>query len=323
MKHLKKMTVTLMLLCTFLFTGCQGSESVTVQDTVQNPVQVKNTDAANVDELEDIPDYSGSPYITVNNNEPNFSAEERSQGIYESYADLDSLGRCGTAEACIGTELMPTEDRESISEVKPTGWINHEYDDVDGGWLYNRCHLIGYQLTAENANEKNLITGTRYMNVEGMLPFENEVAEYIRETDNEVMYRVTPVFEDDNLVASGVWMEAESIENDDISFSVYVYNVQPGIVIDYETGENWDSGNKDISFIEEDDNSGNSSVSDRNSAVDENQEETYILNNKTMKFHKPDCSSVDDISNNNKEEFTGTRDELLNQGYSPCGKCKP
>lgn len=189
--------------------------------------------------LEDIPEYSGKPYIVINGNEPNFSKSDFKSESFETYSDLDELGRCQVAYANIGEDLMPTEERGSISEVKPTGWINEKYDIVEGKYLYNRCHLIGYQLTGENANKKNLITGTRYLNVTGMLPFENQVADYIKETKNHVLYRVTPIFDGDNLVASGVLMEAESVEDngEEISFCVYVYNVQPGIAIDYATGE--------------------------------------------------------------------------------------
>lgn len=188
--------------------------------------------------LDDIPKYSNKPYVVVNQNEPNFPESDFTTKSFEKYSDLDKLGRCQVAYANIGKDLMPTEDRGSISEVKPTGWENKKYDIVDGKYLYNRCHLIGYQLTGENANKKNLITGTRYLNVTGMLPFENQVADYIKETGNHVLYRVTPIFEGDNLVASGVLMEAESVEDkgEEISFCVYVYNVQPGIEIDYATG---------------------------------------------------------------------------------------
>ena len=158
---------------------------------------------------------------------------------FESYSELDSLGRCGVAYACASTDTMPTEERGTIGQIKPTGWHTVKYDCVDGKYLYNRCHLIGYQLTGENANTKNLITGTRYLNVEGMLPFENMVAEYVEETGNHVMYRVTPHFEGTNLLASGVQMEAYSVEDDGegVCFNVYVYNAQPGITIDYKNGD--------------------------------------------------------------------------------------
>ena len=196
--------------------------------------------------LEDIPAYDGFPYVELNGNQPEFTEEDLSADSFEQYSPLDSLGRCGTAYACIGEDLMPTQDRESISEVRPTGWQTAEYDFVDGGYLYNRCHLIGFQLTGENVNEDNLITGTRYLNVEGMLPFENMTADYIKETGNHVLYRVTPVFQGDELVARGVEMEALSVEDngEGICFHVYVYNVQPGVEIDYATGDNWKSGEK-------------------------------------------------------------------------------
>lgn len=192
-------------------------------------------------ELESIPDFSDVPYVVLNNNKPNFEETDFSTESFEKYSDLDALGRCGYAFANLSTDTMPKadEERESISNVEPSGWINKKYEIVDGGYLYNRCHLIGYQLSAENANEKNLITGTRYMNTEGMLPFENQVADYIKETDNHVLYRVTPIYDGNNLVASGVQIEAQSVEDNGkgICFNVYCYNVQPGIDIDYSTGE--------------------------------------------------------------------------------------
>lgn len=188
--------------------------------------------------LQTVPEYAGDAYVVLNHNKPNFTDEEITLKAYETYSELDELGRCGVAMACIGESLMPTSEREDISEVLPSGWQWIKYDTIEGEYLYNRCHLIGFQLAGENANEKNLITGTRYMNISGMLPFENEVAEYIRATGNHVMYRVTPIFEEDNLVASGVQMEAWSVEDEGkgICFNVYIYNVQPNIKIDYATG---------------------------------------------------------------------------------------
>lgn len=192
-------------------------------------------------DLSTIPEFSSNPYVILNNNVPEFKDEKLTTTSFEKYSKLDSLERCGVAYACLGMETMPlaNEERESITNVEPSGWINKKYKNVDGGYLYNRCHLIGYQLSAENANEKNLITGTRYMNTEGMLPFENQVADYIKETRNHVLYRVTPMFDGENLVASGVQMEAKSVEDDGkgICFNVYCYNVQPSIEIDYKTGE--------------------------------------------------------------------------------------
>ena len=251
--------------------------------------------AESADTIAEVPEYDGVPYVEINDNEPEFTEAELTTESYEEYSELDPLGRCGTAEACIGEDLMPDGEREDISEVEPTGWENREYDIVDGGYVYNRCHLIGFQLSGENANEENLITGTRYMNTEGMLPFENMVAEYVQETDNHVMYRVTPVFEGDDLVASGVQMEAESVEDGGagICFNIYVYNVQPEIIIDYSTGANWadtDSGNEKTADISAADDSDAENGEDQ-----EPKEQTYILNKNTKKFHKPECSSVDDI----------------------------
>ena len=256
--------------------------------------------------LKDIPPFDGKPYVAVNGNEPYFTKDELTTDSYESYSALDSLGRCGVTAACIGKELMPTEDRGSIGQVKPTGWHTVKYDIVDGKYLYNRCHLIGYQLTGENANVNNLVTGTRYMNVTGMLPFENMVADYIKETGNHVMYRVTPIFEGEDLLCRGVLMEAYSVEDggEGIFFNVFVYNAQPGIDIDYATGESrLNETETDVSRTE--------------------QTNTYVLNTNSKKFHNPDCSSVSKISENNKQVFEGTREELIEDGYSPCGICKP
>lgn len=260
--------------------------------------------------LEEVPAYSGSPYVELDGNQPGFSLEERTTDSFETYSTLDALGRCGPAYACIGQDLMPTEDRESISSVRPTGWVQAEYDFVEGGSLYNRCHLIGFQLTGENANEENLITGTRYMNVEGMLPFENMVADYIKETGNHVLYRAIPIFEGENLVASGVVMEAFSVEDEGegVCFHVYVYNVQPGVEIDYATGESWETGDSASSALE---------------SQAEEQETDYVLNTSSKKFHRPDCSSVDSMSGKNRQEYHGTREELIAQGYEPCGSCNP
>lgn len=293
--------------------------------------------------LSDIPEYTDSPYVAVNGNVPYFTEDDLTDVSFESYSDLDSLGRCGVAYASVSTDTMPTEKRGSIGEVKPTGWINAKYDFVDGKYLYNRCHLIGYQLTAENANEKNLITGTRYLNVQGMLPFENLAADYVKETGNHVLYRVTPIFEGDNLLASGVLMEAESVEDDGdgVLFCVYVYNVQPGVAIDYATGDNWlaeDGGAKSAAAA----GSGNSSASENGantssggkntsagssgstvSKTSDSESGTYILNTKTMKFHRPDCTSVEKIKAENKEEYTGKRSKLIEEGYEACKSCKP
>lgn len=271
-------------------------------------------------DLSAVPDYSGQAYISINDNIPFFTDGEMTAESFESYSSLDSMGRCGTAYACVGKDLMPTEDRGSIGQVKPTGWHTVKYDNVDGKYLYNRCHLIGYQLTAENVNEENLITGTRYLNIEGMLPFENMVADYVKETGNHVMYRVTPVFVGDNMVASGVLMEGKSVEDngEGILFCVYAYNVQPDISIDYATGES--------SYM------GETATETQTEAVTLSEEttqetasvgEVYILNTSTKKFHRPSCSSIGQMKESNKEEFAGSRDDVVARGYEPCKRCNP
>ena len=261
------------------------------------PVQSASVDLAA------IPEYSGQPYVTLEENQPDFTLEDFTLDPFETYSRLDYLGRCGPAYANVCIDTMPTEERESISEVEPTGWVNHPYDFVDGEYLYNRCHLIGFQLTGENANERNLITGTRYMNVEGMLPFENLVADYVASTGNHVLYRASPVFEGDNLVASGVQMEAISVEDEGegVCFNVYVYNVQPGVVIDYATGENW---------LDE-------------AALSDGEVHQYVLNTNSRRFHLPDCPSVADTKPENRQDYEGTRELLIAQGYQPCGSCNP
>ena len=301
----------------FLLSACGASDEFRMPDFEKGAVQTESYDT-----VSDVPEYSGEPYVEINDNQPDFTEEELTTVSYEEYSKLDSLGRCGEAEACIGEDLMPEGERESISEVIPSGWENNEYEVVDGGYLYNRCHLIGYQLTGENANEENLITGTRYMNTEGMLPFENMVAEYVQETEYHVMYRVTPVFEGEDLVASGVHMEAESVEDDGegISFNVYVYNVQPEITIDYSTGENWESPQ---TASPSDAETAGARENSANESGENDEEQTYILNTNTHKFHKPDCSGVKDMKEKNREEYTGIREELIERGYEPCGRCRP
>ena len=243
MKHrILSLILTLIMLVTSL-TACDLSWIEDIQnssflDELRKELEAEREYSVS---LSEIPEFSGKPYVVINDNVPFFTEDELALEPFEEYDELDSLNRCGVTFACISPELMPTGDRGDIGSVYPSGWVQAKYDIVDGGYLYNRCHLIGFQLTAENANKRNLITGTRYMNVVGMLPFENMVADYIRETRDNVLYRVTPIFEGSNLVASGVLMEGMSVEDngEDICFCVYVYNVQPGITIDYETGESW------------------------------------------------------------------------------------
>ena len=331
-----------------------------VQENLEKENEIKNKETDKKQALANIPDYSGKPYITINNNEPFFSSSDLTTTSYEKYSTLDSLGRCGVAIANISKDLMPTEDRGEIGSIKPSGWHSVRYNGIEGNYLYNRCHLIGYQLSGENANEKNLITGTRYMNVDGMLPFENMVADYVKETVNHVLYRVTPIFEDNNLLASGVLMEAKSIEDngEGIEFNVYCYNVQPGIQIDYSSGnssgpeytgssftnstttsssENNSSNNSSESVKQENNSAGkqeSSNEKENSSTTEPKQEETtapaiknnsqtYILNTNTMKFHEPSCGSASRISAKNKSSFNGTREELISRGYTPCGNCDP
>ena len=279
-----------------------------------------------------VPVWDGSTaYVTVNNNVPFFTAEqEETYDSYEHYSQLDALGRCGTAIACIGTDLMPTEERGEIGSVKPSGWHSIRYDFVDGKYLYNRCHLIGYQLTGENANPQNLITGTRNLNIAGMLPFENATADYLHSNENNhVMYRVTPYFTGDDLVADGVLMEGYSTEdNGALSFCVWCYNEQPGVTIDHMTGNaiandgtpQYGYGESAAEKAAEDQHSASAAQYDSYTAQ---KETTYVLNTNTMKIHLPSCEVVQKMSGNNRQETTENYQTLLGEGYSPCGICHP
>ena len=289
----------LLLLLTLLFGGCSYVQSGLDTEAIQENTQKSY-------ESTDIPAYAGNSFVILDGNKPSFSKKDRERtDAFETYSNLDKLGRCGVAYANICKELMPTEERGAIGMVKPTGWHTVKYDNVEGKYLYNRCHLIGYQLAGENANEKNLITGTRYLNVTGMLKFEDRVADYVKATDHHVLYRVTPVFEGDNLVATGLEMEAYSVEDcgKGVSFHVFVYNIQPGITIDYATGESW--------------------IDDSKTEENTEAEDEYVLNTNTHKFHKENCESVRDIAGSNKEVYTGNREDLINMGYEPCKRCKP
>lgn len=248
-----------------------------------------------------VPDFSGTSYVAVNNNIPFFTKNQLTTSSYEYYSELDALKRCGITVACLGKDLMPTTGRESISHVYPSGWVQANYD----GYLYNRSHLIGFQLTGENDNVKNLITGTSYFNQGGMLTFENMVADYIKETNNHVLYRVTPIFVGNELVARGVLMEAWSVEDDGdgICFNVYVYNVQPGVEIDYATGK--------------------SQLSDSPILPDQGEKKDYIANKNSKVFHYPSCSSVSKMNEANKIYAHETREQMIADGYKPCGTCKP
>ncbi len=304
--------------------------------------------------LEDVPAYDGSPSVEVNGNVPFFTDEDRARGAFESYAPLDSLGRCGSAFALIGPETMPKTTRGGIGMVRPSGWQISRYSWVDGEYLFNRCHLIGFLLTGQDANERNLITGTRSMNVNGMLPYEERVASYVRYTGNHVLYRVTPLFEGRNLVASGVLMEAESLEDAGarIRFCVWCYNVEPGVRIDYATGRNWADGTIGGSagsggLNEAVASSGQDALAEAHpgektddpeaaqsagelvaetpaaSAVVIDPDATYVLNTGSMKFHRPDCPSVQDMSPSHRQMFYGTAQDAEKLGYKPCGWCRP
>ena len=336
MKKRSILIVSVLLAICLLFSGCgidssdpQGTGPSQITSSTSSPDSLENNESSNIStpsdtndntnqiqsgskpvSLDSIPAYSGKAYVYINNGNPWFSDSDLKTKSYEYYSPRDRLGRCGVVHACIGQDIMPTEDRGSIGMVKPTGWHTVKYDCVDGKYLYNRCHLIGFQLTGENANEENLITGTRYMNVTGMLPFENMVADYVKETGNHVMYRVTPLFKGNNLLAHGVQMEAYSVEDDGdgICFNVFVYNVQPQITIDYATGESSYNG----TVIEPDDDDDY-----------QTQSASYILNKNTKKIHLPSCYSVDQMKESNKEYYTGDIDDLLGRGYSRCKNCNP
>ena len=301
--------------------------------------------------VQEIPAYSKDAVIEINGNVPGFTEEDYTTEAFEQYSPLDELGRCGMAYACVGEEIMPTEERGAIGMVKPSGWHTVKYDFVDGKYLYNRCHLIAYMLSGENANTENLITGTRYLNTEGMLPYENRVADYVHDTGNHVLYRVTPVYEGDNLVASGVEIEASSVEDrgKSLSFHVYCYNVQPGVTIDYATGDSAlaeDVTTENVQDIVPEasaeetleetkaadgdpssENAETAAVPEETSAEqdgsDAKEEQDYVLNKNTKKFHYPWCSSADDIKAKNRKEYTGTREEVISQGYVPCKRCNP
>lgn len=264
--------------------------------------------------LDAIPAYDGKAYVAVNNNEPFFTDSDMTTTAFENYSDLDSLGRCGVAYANICKDIMPTDERGKIGMIKPSGWHTVKYDVIKDRYLYNRCHLIGYQLAGENANPKNLITGTRYLNVEGMLPFENLVADYVNNTGNHVLYRVTPMFSGSNLVANGVLIEAKSVEDNGggILFNVYCYNVQPGVGINYENGDSWLDGTTGSA------SSGSDTSATENSDADSSNSETMVHITATgKKYHRAGCRTL------KKSDTEVTLDEAKSMGLSPCGICNP
>ena len=320
MQKTKRIWIAFIFAITLTLCGCSKQEerniSISQEVNTQKKAHEQSKEQTSqeqqseepVIDLSNIPAYNGQPYIALNDNNPMFADADMITTSYEVYSNLDSMGRCGVASANIGQDLMPTEDRGAIGQVKPSGWHTVKYDCVDGKYLYNRCHLIGYQLTAENANTINLITGTRYLNVEGMLPFENMVADYIQETGNHVLYRVTPLYEGSNLVASGVQMEAKSVEDngEGILFNVYVYNVQPGVEIDYATG--------------------NSKLADGQAAeqsepipeqLTEESDTMVWISATGSKYH-----SDNDCGRMNPENATQiTEEDAIGQGMEKCSKC--
>jgi DNA-entry nuclease len=304
-KYTAKIIAIIISIC-LLFTACTEINSAVIESSTTESTTSITIDSNESFDFDSIPSFTDEPYVVINNNIPDFTQSDYTTTSFETYGELDSLGRCTTAYACIGQDLMPTEERGSIGSVKPTGWQTIKYNNVDGKYLYNRCHLIGYQLTAENANERNLITGTRYLNVTGMLPFEDEVAEYIKETGNHVLYRVTPQFEGDELVARGVQMEAYSVEDngESICFNVYCYNNQPDIEINYSDGTS-------------------KAVNSSNDFDDGSDTDTFIVNISSKKFHTKDCTAVEKIKDDNKKTYTGSRQSLINNGYEPCKQCNP
>ena len=329
----KPLLITIVILCLFFSFGIGGLVGYYIhshqkEKSMEVLSEARESDRENAQKIElkidqeeatpfifdlsSIPEYQGEPYVELNHNIPLFSDEQKQDlDSFEFDSSLDDFGRCGVTFANVCKELMPLEERGEIGQIKPSGWHTVKYNEIiDGNYLYNRCHLIAYQLAGENDNELNLITGTRYLNVCGMLPFENLVSEYINQTENHVLYRVTPIFEKDNLVASGVQMEAWSVEDEGkgICFHIYCYNVQPGIEIDYKTG---DSFSKMLS----------ENKIDKSNEQVENQMETFILNTRSNKIHKLDCESVSEIAEHNKKAYEGTLELLMEQNYSPCHRC--
>ena len=316
------LTVLVTISATFLHLPMQVDSSLVSSSNVEAVQAATNKQDGFF--IKQVPKYKGKASVKVNGNKPYFTKKEKENTkTFESYHKLDKLGRCGVCYANVSKATMPTEERGNIGMVKPSGWHTEKYNGVvDGNYLYNRCHLIAYCLTAENANKKNLITGTRYLNIEGMLPYEEKTARYVDDTGNHVLYRVTPIFEGNNLVASGVLMEAYSVEDKGkgLSFCVYCYNVQPGVTINYATGDSHLSGKEDKN--ENKDSPGIKNDGSKQETTESGQQ-TYILNTNTKKFHKPDCYSVKQMSEKNKKKYKGSRKSLINEGFSPCKNCNP
>ena len=326
MKKLLTLFLSLTIVCSLC--GCSQTTPSQIQPSSQEQ-SISNTTISKeetlvlealptckikINESLEIHSFSTEPFVEINNNIPFFTEKDYTLEPFEIYSELDSLGRCGVTYANICIDIMPTEERGEIGHIKPSGWHTIKYDIVDGKYLYNRCHLIGFQLAGENDNEKNLITGTRYLNIDGMLSFENMIADYVKETNNHVLYRVTPIYTNDNLLADGVLMEAYSIEDNGkgICFNVFAYNAHPGIYIDYKTGESYLLG----------ENNENPKEDEKEYKANE-EGIIYILNTNSKKYHLDTCTSANKISEENKETFNGTIEWLEDNGYEPCGICKP
>lgn len=319
---MNKLFKVVFLSCFLILSGCSASEPSEIkkeEKQEETSIDVKTEDYETSEDtitfnVADLPPYSNVPYVEINNNVPEFETYEVQEATtsYETYSQLDSLGRCQEAQASIGQDLMPTEDRESLSSVTPSGWDNERYSCVDGGWIWNRLHLIGFQLAGEQANALNLITGTRYMNVEGMLPFENQVADYVKSTGNHVLYEVTPIYEGSNLVASGVQMEAYSVEDQGqgVQFNVYCYNVQPGISINYANGDSQGTGSCMLSTS----NNSSRNITTPAPTPEANGQTVYVSRTGSNYHSNPNCSNM-------KNPSSMTMEEAQAKGLEACKKC--
>ena len=325
MRKMKTSLLVLLSVIGIVFAGT-GLKDFSPLKNISNVTTYAETESKSSIDIKSIPEYSGTPYVVINGGKPSFSEKDKER--VEEYSELDKYGRCGTAFANVSKELMPTKPRESIREVRPSGWHTVKYEKIiEDRYLYNRCHLIAYKLAGENANEKNLITGTRYFNVEGMLPFEDEVADYVNATGNHVLYRVRPIFKGSDLVARGVQMEAESVEDNGkgVSFNVYCYNVQPGIRINYKDGSSQPESevvaNKNKQSKNENDRKSKKS---KKVVVDNGVKVSvhYIANTNTKKFHLSTCRSVKLMKAKNMYK-SDNRKELIDSGYVPCKICRP
>jgi len=344
MKKKASFIALLLALCIiFSMTGCESPVFPSFEKIENIPSRsLSSADTSPADSLEEaykdfyslVPPYDSAPSVAINDDEPFFDSSALTTEPFEYYSERDALGRCGTAFANVCRELMPKESRGIIGSIKPTGWHTVKYAGIEGNYLYNRCHLIGYQLTAENANEDNLITGTRYMNVDGMQPWENKVADYVNRTAHHVHYRVTPVFLETDLLSRGVLIEARSVEDDEINFCRFCYNVQPGITIDYSDGSSEGpeyTGSKEETAARSDVTPETGATTpplpmppaDRVTGETVDVAMDYVLNHNTKKFHYPECDSVKDIKEKNREDVHSTREDIISQGFDPCGKCRP